>query len=308
MTARKRWENTVAGAGGQLSTVGLLGGTALGAAKSIGALRKGDFSQAGKTLATIAGNGWLAGSLAGAAHGASKKVAKLEGKTVFQGFPISVEKEKGSIRTWKAEDGSVGETKMLHPYGYIRGTKGTDGDHVDVYVGPDEKAPNVYIVNQAVKNDWKTFDEQKVMLGFNNSLAAKKAYLAHYNDPRFLLSIKAMPVEEFRQKVMDKEMHGEKLAGLFSSMAKRITSLRKPAQNLASKGVAPAPAAAAKAATPPKAPGAFKKKAIKAGLVGAGALAVAGGATTAGGAALVQRSTRYKPYVATRVTGPGRVY
>jgi len=120
----------------------------------------------------------------------------------FQGFDISIENRKGSVRHWydKTTD-THGETKMEFPYGYIRLTEGTDGDHVDVFVGGDEQAKNAYVIHQMRAPDFKTFDEDKVMLGFASAKEAKQAYLRHFDSPKFFGSMTAMPVEQFRKKV-----------------------------------------------------------------------------------------------------------
>jgi hypothetical protein len=108
---------------------------------------------------------------------------------------------------------------MHHDYGYIRGTKGTDGDHVDVYIGPHglEKAPSVFVVDQRKAPDFKTFDEQKFMLGFRSLEEARKGYLAHYPDNRFLGKIKSMPFSKFYKKVTNKGNHGKKIAALIDN-------------------------------------------------------------------------------------------
>jgi hypothetical protein len=147
---------------------------------------------------------------------------KLQGRTKFRGLDVSIENRKGSVRRWHDPHGKeTGSTKMHASYGYIRKTKGTDGDHVDVYLGPHQDAPNVYIVDQmkkpegSVKGDkklWTTFDEQKVMLGYRSAHDAKQAYLKQYDDPRFFGSMRAMPYEQFEAKVLDKKNHGEKVA------------------------------------------------------------------------------------------------
>lgn len=130
------------------------------------------------------------------------------------GFDISIESPKGSVRRWYDPHGKEsGSTPMHFDYGYIRRTEGTDGDHVDVYVGPDtDTATRVFIVDQMKKPDFKAFDEQKVMLGFRNAESAKAAYLKQYDDPRFFGSMREMSVEEFRDKVLDTANHGKKIA------------------------------------------------------------------------------------------------
>lgn len=145
-----------------------------------------------------------------------EKARKLAGKIEFQGLPISLEHLAGDSREWKDRNGNSGKTLMRHAYGYVRGSLGTDQDHHDVYVGLDPNATHAYIIHQRKKlGDGKFggFDEQKTMLGFPHAEAAKAAYLAQYNDPGFFGGMTAMPMAEFRAKVLDKENHGKKLTG-----------------------------------------------------------------------------------------------
>ncbi len=95
-----------------------------------------------------------------------KKAAhKLHRRRKWNGLQISVETQAGAWRYWTDSDGTTGRTKMKYDYGYIRGTLGVDGDHVDVFVGPNEHATHVYIVHQRKGGDFRRFDEQKCMLG-----------------------------------------------------------------------------------------------------------------------------------------------
>ena len=130
---------------------------------------------------------------------------KLQGRTDFQGLKISIENKKGSVRKWydplKDENG---ETKMKHPYGYIRLTEGADGDHVDCYIGDDKEAGRVYVVRQKDPKTGK-YDEDKVMLGFNTAEEAKEAYLMHFDDPRFFGSIDEYNIETFKKHVKRKK-------------------------------------------------------------------------------------------------------
>lgn len=127
---------------------------------------------------------------------------KLQGRIEFQGLSISVENRKGSVRHWyDPHNDEKGETKMKYPYGYIKGTLGTDGDEVDVYVGPNSESSKVYIVTQMKAPEFKQTDEQKCMLGFSSASEAKKAYLDHYNDPKFFGSMKEVSMEDFKEKL-----------------------------------------------------------------------------------------------------------
>ena len=138
---------------------------------------------------------------------------RLSRRMTFRGLQISVETDKGEKRHWyDSHNKEHGTTTMKHAYGYIRRTEGVDGDHVDVYVGPNEDAKNVYVVHQMKAPDFKKFDEDKCMLGFNTLEEAKKAYLAHYNKLGFLGSVTTMPFEEFKEKVMKTYDHPKKIA------------------------------------------------------------------------------------------------
>lgn len=136
------------------------------------------------------------------------KAFKLQGRMEYQGLPISIENRKGSVRKWyDPHNKEEGKTKMLWPYGYIRRTKGVDGDHVDVYVGPNKDAKVAFVIHQMKAPDFKQFDEDKVMLGFDSADEAKSAYLKQYNNPKFFGSMTPIPMEQFKTKVMATKNH-----------------------------------------------------------------------------------------------------
>jgi hypothetical protein len=141
---------------------------------------------------------------------------------LFAGLPISLEYRKGDTRSGKSADGTPWSRKMYADYGYIRGTKGTDGDHADVYLGPEANAPSVFVVNQMKPPDFKRFDEQKFMLGFQDLGSARKTYLKHYPDRRFLGSIKEMSLAQFEETIMAKANHGKKVAEHLQTYAPHI--------------------------------------------------------------------------------------
>lgn len=71
---------------------------------------------------------------------------------------------------------------MNNTYGYIRGTEGVDGDHIDVYLSDDIEnwdGKRVFVID--VYNEDSTFDEHKVMLGFNNAADAFTNYVRNYS-------------------------------------------------------------------------------------------------------------------------------
>lgn len=122
---------------------------------------------------------------------------KLQGRTRLYGMDISIENKKGSYRSGVDKDGHKWRTYMNYDYGYIRGTVGTDKDHLDCYVGPDKNAEKVYVIHQ---NDPVThkYDEDKCMLCFASAEDAKKAYMKQYDRPGFYGSMTTMTIEQFK--------------------------------------------------------------------------------------------------------------
>lgn len=102
-----------------------------------------------------------------------------KGHVRIDGYDVTIEQPKGSIRRGKDKNGKAWESKMHYTYGYIRGTEGVDGDHIDVFLSDDPSTGNVFVVDQ-VDPETGAFDEHKVMYGFNNEEEAKEAYLSNY--------------------------------------------------------------------------------------------------------------------------------
>ena len=97
-------------------------------------------------------------------------------------FNITIENPKGTVRSGIDTEGNKWETIMQNTYGYIRGTEGVDGDHIDVFLSDDIDGWNgrrVFVVDQY--NEDGSFDEHKVMLGFNETDDAEAAYFANYD-------------------------------------------------------------------------------------------------------------------------------
>ena len=98
-------------------------------------------------------------------------------------FDISIENPKGSVRRGVDTNGKAWEHTMQNSYGYIRGTEGVDGDHIDVFLSDKIDGWNgsrAFVIDQY--NEDGTFDEHKVMLGFNEQEDAWNAYLVNYED------------------------------------------------------------------------------------------------------------------------------
>ena len=146
---------------------------------------------------------------------------KLQDRTSWNGLKISIENKKGSVRRGVDKDGHQWATKMHFDYGYIRGSEGTDGDHVDCYLGDNMDAKKVYIVHQ---NDPVThkYDEDKCMLGFDTLEDAKEAYLMQYDRPGFLGKIDTMDFDEFKEFILLKRNHGKKIFKSYTDFVKSV--------------------------------------------------------------------------------------
>ena len=123
-----------------------------------------------------------------------------KGVVEVQGMSIAIENPKGSTRSGVGADGKEWSTEMQDTYGYFEGTAGADTDDIDVFVGEHPLSDKVFIVDQ-VKGDG-SFDEHKVMFGYESSEDAREAYLRNYEDGwQGLGSITQVGVEDFRRWV-----------------------------------------------------------------------------------------------------------
>lgn len=102
-----------------------------------------------------------------------------QGHVTLWGLPFTIENPKGSVRRGTDANGKQWEQVMNNTYGKIRRTEGVDGDHIDVFFGPNLHSDKVFVVDQ-LNVDTKEFDEHKVMLGFDSMEEAQAAYLSNY--------------------------------------------------------------------------------------------------------------------------------
>ena len=145
-------------------------------------------------------------------------------------FDITIEQPEGSIRRGTDADGKKWESKMHNTYGYFRGTEGVDGDHIDVFLSNDIDGWNgrkVFVVDQY--NPDGTFDEHKVMLGFNDMGEAKSDYLANYekgweNGRR--ITVSTTNLEDF-EKWIDSSHRKTKPFSEYSSVNKETVATDK---------------------------------------------------------------------------------
>lgn len=103
--------------------------------------------------------------------------AKLHSRIQFQGLDISVEvPAHGYRRGVNKKTGESWAIKVPAHYGYIRGTHSPDGEHLDCYLRPNpNKNSKVFVIHQMTV-DGSKFDEDKVMLGYDNQKEAIAAF------------------------------------------------------------------------------------------------------------------------------------
>jgi hypothetical protein len=96
------------------------------------------------------------------------------------GLDVSIENPAGYERTGTDEDGTKWSVTLKNDYGYIRGTKGYDKDHVDVFIAPKYEGGSgkVFVVNQY--DEAGKFDEHKAVLGATSSDEAMDIYNSNY--------------------------------------------------------------------------------------------------------------------------------
>lgn len=113
---------------------------------------------------------------------AQKKAGNYKmGHVKVGAFDVTIENPKGSERSGTDANGKKWSVKMNNTYGYIRGTEGVDGDHIDVFLAGDmDKWDGKYVFVVDQYNPDGTFDEHKVILGFNSMEEARSAYLSNY--------------------------------------------------------------------------------------------------------------------------------
>lgn len=123
-----------------------------------------------------------------------------KGKVRLHGMDIAIENPKGGERSGVGRDGKRWSVKMPAHYGYVLGTEGRDGDHVDVYIGPEPSAQKVFVVDQIDAESGK-FDEHKAMLGYPSKGAALADYERAFSDGKAkdrIGAVTELSVDDFR--------------------------------------------------------------------------------------------------------------
>ncbi len=144
-----------------------------------------------------------------------------KGHVTIDGLNITIENPKGSTRSGKDASGKEWSVTMQNDYGYIRGTKAVDGDHIDIFLSDTPTSGNVYVVD-AIDQKTGAFDESKVMYGFNSLEEARDAYLSNYSEGWKVGPITEVSKEEFK-KWIDSSTRKGKPFGEYKSVKSNVT-------------------------------------------------------------------------------------
>jgi len=162
--------------------------------------------------------------------GVLSKARKLDGRTMFQGLKISIETDKGNVREGIDPDGNPWKTVMPFPYGYIRGTLGVDGDHIDVTVGPNEDADTVWVIHTKERETDK-YDEDKAFVGFDTKEDVIATFRKMYDKPDLHMGpVSEYSMEDFKDKIKDTRKHPKRLGrgkNIDKSFRTRISCQKK---------------------------------------------------------------------------------
>ena len=155
-----------------------------------------------------------------------------KGHIKIDGYDITIENPKGSTRSGKDASGKAWSVPMHYDYGYIKGTEGVDGDHIDVYLSDEPTKGNVYVVDQVNQNDG-SFDEHKVMYGFPSMEAAVEAYKGQYEDGWKVGTVTEVSREDFKKWVESSHRKTKPFADYKSMETAAQQQRTKPSGSLA---------------------------------------------------------------------------
>lgn len=157
-----------------------------------------------------------------------------KGHIKVDGFNVTIEQPKGSIRRGKDANGKEWETEMHNTYGYIRGTESVDGDHIDIFLSDNPTEGNVFVVDQVNKDG--SFDEHKVMYGFSDMESARKAYLSNYEEGwQGLGNITEVSKEEFKKWIDSSKRKTKPFAEYSSVKTEGDVNVQHPIEDKGSK-------------------------------------------------------------------------
>lgn len=126
------------------------------------------------------------------------QLRKARKTAVIQGIRVVIDRPAGYVQEGVDEQGNPWTRTYLVDYGYIAGTDGGDGEALDVFLGPNPEATQAYWVVQRFEDG--SFDELKLLLGFDSPELAWGTYTAHV-PARFMARTFETPIDAVKALV-----------------------------------------------------------------------------------------------------------
>ncbi len=139
-----------------------------------------------------------------------------KGHRRVDGMDFTIENPRGAIRRGVDEHGEPWEVRMPADYGYIRGTEGADGDHVDAY---DLRSGKRHFVVDQLDHRTGEFDEHKLILRAKDEAEATDTYRRAFSDGKgdarlgYVHEVSAPELRDWLKKGDTTAPHIEHIAG-----------------------------------------------------------------------------------------------
>jgi len=151
------------------------------------------------------------------------------GHVDFHGIDITIENEKDSVRRGTTKEGKKWESVLTCPYGYIRSAAGgksgervrpkaIDGDHLDVFVGPNKSSELVVVIDQHLGGK---YDESKFLLGCDSQDEGVRLYRSNYQRGWPEMPSTTCTLAQFKEWLKDGD-HKKPFAGQMVKAASRF--------------------------------------------------------------------------------------
>lgn len=120
----------------------------------------------------------------------------------FRDLTIHIDRFKGFEKRFNDPKDGLQIVKYQYDYGFIPGIFDSDGEELDVYVGPDEKQDTVYVIKKHFRDangNLGKFDEHKCFVGMTRQQALN-AFDYHIH-PKCRGEVLAVPYDEFKKRL-----------------------------------------------------------------------------------------------------------
>lgn len=118
----------------------------------------------------------------------------------LHGLDIAIETPKGGIRRSKKDGPQWESPPMPADYGRIKGSTNSDGEEMDVYIGPNPGSNKAFVINQ-IDPETSDHDEFKTLIGFDSLDEAEAAYEGAFSDgsgPSRIGGVEEMDVSQLK--------------------------------------------------------------------------------------------------------------